>query len=170
MIRPYGGISPRVDPSAFVEATAVLVGDVEIGADSSVWFYAVVRGDVHPVRIGARTNLQDGVIVHVTAGTHPTHVGDGVTVGHAAVLHGCRVGNHALVGMRSVVLDGAEVGEESLVGAGSVVAPGTRVPPRTLVLGSPARTVRPLTSDEVAKLRASADNYVHYASAYLRSR
>jgi len=126
----------------------------------------VVRGDVNHVRIGARTNLQDLTVVHVTSGTHPTVIGDEVTVGHRVVLHGCTVERRALVGIGAIVLDGAVVGEESMVGAGALVPPGMVVPPRTLVLGSPARVKRALTGEEIEGLARSAERYVEYAARY----
>ena len=135
LVRSFAGKSPRLHESAFLVDGAVVVGDVEIGAGSSVWFGAVVRGDVNFVRIGARTNVQDHSVLHVTSGTHPTVVGDEVTLGHRVTLHGCTVKDRCLVGIGAIVMDGAVVGEESIVGAGSLVAPGFVVPPRTLVIG-----------------------------------
>ena len=166
MLLAYDGRTPRVDPTAYVVASAVVVGDVTIGPESSVWFHAVVRGDIEAIRIGARTNVQDNATLHVVGGRFATTLGDGVTVGHNAVVHGCTVEDGALVGMGAIVLDGAVVGAESLVGAGAVVAPGTRIPPRSLVLGSPGRVVRALSDEELARLRASAANYVGYARRY----
>ncbi|GIW39767.1 MAG: gamma carbonic anhydrase family protein [Candidatus Binatia bacterium] len=163
---PYQGKSPRVDPTAYVHSSAFVLGDVEIGPESSLWFYVVVRGDVEKVRIGARTNLQDHVTVHVTSGRWPTVLGSEVTVGHGAILHGCEIGDRSLVGIGSVVLDGARVGPECLVGAGSLVTPGTEIPPGHLVLGRPARPVRPLREEEREFLRRSAENYVRYAASY----
>jgi carbonic anhydrase/acetyltransferase-like protein (isoleucine patch superfamily) len=166
MIAALGARAPRIDPAAFVVDSAVIVGDVDLGAEASVWFHAVVRGDVERVRIGARTNLQDHVTVHVTSGRWPTLVGAGVTVGHAAVLHGCTVGDHTLVGIGAIVLDGAVVGSECLVGAGALVTPGTEVPPRSLVLGSPARRARQLSGDEIERLHRSAASYVAHVATY----
>ena len=166
MIQPFGGRAPRVADGVYVHETARVVGDVEIGEGSSLWLYAVVRGDVERVRIGRATNLQDHVTVHVTRDRWPTILGDGVTVAHRVVLHGCTVRDFALVGIGAVVLDGAEIGEEALVGAGALVAPGTKVPPRSLVLGSPAKVVRPLRPEEIEHLHRSADNYVEYARRY----
>jgi carbonic anhydrase/acetyltransferase-like protein (isoleucine patch superfamily) len=166
MIAPFGDRVPRVDPSAFVVDSAVVVGDVVVGPEASLWFHAVVRGDVERVRLGARTNIQDNATVHVTRDRWPTLVGDDVTIGHAAVLHGCVVGDHCLVGIGAIVLDGAVLEAECLVGAGALVTPGTRVPPRSLVLGSPARRVRELTGDEVERLHRSAAGYVARAAAY----
>jgi carbonic anhydrase/acetyltransferase-like protein (isoleucine patch superfamily) len=139
---------------------------VEIGADSSVWFGAVVRGDVNPIRVGARTNVQDHSILHVTGGTHPTSVGDDVTLGHRVTLHGCTVKDRCLIGIGAVVLDGAVVGEDAMVGAGSLVPPGMVVPPGTLALGSPARVKRELTEEEIAHFRRSARSYAAYAEQY----
>ncbi len=165
-VAPFRGISPRLHPSALVLEGGRVIGDVELGEGSSVWPGAVVRGDVHHVRIGARTNLQDGVVVHVTTGTHPTHVGDDVTVGHKAVLHGCTIEDRCLIGIGAVVLDGARVGPDAMVGAGALVTPGTVVPPGTLVLGAPARVRRALTDEEKAGLRESAAHYVELAARY----
>jgi carbonic anhydrase/acetyltransferase-like protein (isoleucine patch superfamily) len=166
VISALGDRRPAVDPAAWVVESAVVVGDVAIGPDSSLWFHAVVRGDVERVRIGARTNVQDNATVHVTRDRWPTTVGDGVTVGHNAVLHGCSVGDHCLIGIGAIVLDGAVLEPECLVGAGAVVTPGTRVAARSLVLGQPARAVRALTADEIATLHRSADGYVERARLY----
>jgi carbonic anhydrase/acetyltransferase-like protein (isoleucine patch superfamily) len=127
----------------------------------------IVRGDVNCVRIGRRTNLQDGTIVHVTSATYPTVIGDGVTVGHGVRLHGCTIGDGCLIGIGAIVLDGAEIGAESLVAAGSLVVPGTCVPPRSLVVGSPAKVRRPLGAEELEQLRTLADRYVTYRLDYL---
>jgi carbonic anhydrase/acetyltransferase-like protein (isoleucine patch superfamily) len=154
----------------WVAPGAVVIGDVEIDAGSSVWFGAVVRGDIHSIRIGARTNLQDHVVVHVTRDRFPARIGDEVTVGHRATVHGCTVGDGALVGIGAVVLDGAEIGEEALVGAGALVPPGAVVAPRTLVVGTPARAVRALSAAEVAEQRARALAYVEDARAYADAR
>jgi carbonic anhydrase/acetyltransferase-like protein (isoleucine patch superfamily) len=148
--------------------SAVVVGDVTVGADASLWFGAVVRGDVNFVRIGARTNVQDHAVLHVTSRAHPTVVGDDVTLGHRVTLHGCTVKDRCLVGIGAIVMDGAVVGEESIVGAGALVPQGMVIPPRTLAVGAPARVKRPLTPDEIAFFRASAENYVRYARQYLR--
>jgi carbonic anhydrase/acetyltransferase-like protein (isoleucine patch superfamily) len=166
ILLPYGGKAPRLHPSVWVAPDGVVVGDVEVGEGSSLWFGAVVRGDVNHVRIGARTNLQDHTVVHVTSGTHPTVIGDEVTVGHRVVLHGCTVERRALVGIGAIVLDGAVIGEEAMVGAGALVPPGMVVPPRTLVLGSPARPRRPLSAEELEGLARSAERYAGYAARY----
>jgi carbonic anhydrase/acetyltransferase-like protein (isoleucine patch superfamily) len=166
MILDYLGRRPRIHPSAYIAPGAVVVGDVEIGPDASLWFGVVVRGDVHFIRIGAATNIQDGSILHVTHDTHPLVLEDRITVGHNVTLHGCTIRRHVLVGMGAIIMDGAEVGSESLVGAGCLVPEGMKVPPRTLVVGVPARVVRPLTDTEVEGLHESADNYIRYARTY----
>ena len=166
MIRPFRGIHPRVHPTAFVEESAQVIGDVVIGAESSVWFNAVVRGDVFHVRIGERTNVQDGTVIHVSNGTHATILEDEVTVGHNVTLHGCHVERGSLVGIGAVVMDGARVGRESLVAAGSLVSPGTQIPPRSLVMGVPAKVKRQLTDEEAAGLARFWQNYVGYTKEY----
>jgi len=166
VILAYGGTSPRLAPTAWVAPGAVVVGDVEIGEGSSIWFQSVVRGDVNRIRIGARTNVQDLSMVHVTGGTHPTIVGDDVTVGHRVVLHGCTVKDRCLVGIGAILLDGAVVEEESMVGAGALVPPGMVVPSGKLVLGSPAKVKRDLTAEERAFFLSSASRYAGYAARY----
>jgi len=166
MIVPFGDRVPAIDPGAFVVESAVVVGDVTLGPEASVWFHAVLRGDVERIRLGARTNVQDNATIHVTRDRFGTTVGDGVTIGHAAVLHGCTVGDHCLIGIGAIVLDAVRIGAESLVGAGAVVTPRTEIPPRSLVLGSPARRVRDLSGDEVARLHASAASYVDHLRRY----
>lgn len=146
----------------------IVAGDVEIGDASSLWFGTVVRGDVHAIRIGARTNLQDHSVVHVTQGLYATLIGDEVTVGHRAVVHGCTVRDGALIGIGAIVLDGAEIGEEALVAAGSVVGPGVKVPARTMVRGVPARVARELSAAEVQAQRERALEYVATSRHYAR--
>jgi len=165
-VLPFGECWPRIHPEAWLAPGAVVIGDVEIGARSSVWFGTVVRGDVHHIRIGARSNLQDHCVVHVTRGLHPARIGDEVTVGHRATVHGCTVGDGALIGIGAIVLDGAEIGEEALVAAGALVPPGAVVPARRLVVGVPARVVRALRPDEVAGQRERALEYVETARLY----
>lgn len=167
MLRPYKGVSPRVDPTAYIDASAQVIGDVEIGPRSSVWMNAVLRGDVHWIRIGARTNLQDGTIVHVMNGTHPTTVGNDVTVGHGAVVHGCTVADRVLIGMGAILLNGATVGEDSIVAAGSLLTEGMRVPPRSLVMGAPARVKRALADPEVLSILEYSERYVAYRLDYM---
>jgi carbonic anhydrase/acetyltransferase-like protein (isoleucine patch superfamily) len=166
MIKAFRGIQPQVHPSAFVEDSAQIIGDVQIGAQSSVWFNAVVRGDVFYIRIGNRTNIQDGAVVHVTNGTHATIIEDEVTVGHNATLHGCYIERGCLIGMGAIVMDDVKVGAQSIIAAGALVAPGTRIPPRSLVIGAPARIKRALTREEVAGLEVYWKNYIEYTKQY----
>ncbi len=162
-IRAFKGVTPRVPESAFVEQSAQVLGDVELGEESSIWFNTVLRGDVNAIRVGRRTNIQDLCMVHVTSKRFPTTIGDEVTVGHHVVLHGCTIGNRVLVGMGAIVMDGVEVGDECIVGAGALLTPGTKVPSGSLVVGSPARVKRPITDEERAFLKVSADGYVNNA-------
>lgn len=168
IVRPYQGRQPRLGARVFVADTAAIIGDVEIGDDCSIWYSAVVRGDVHSIRIGPRTNIQDNCTVHVTQATHPVRIAEEVTIGHGAIAHGCTIEKRALIGMGSRVLDGAVVGELALVGAGALVPEGMQVPPRTLVVGVPARVKRPLTGAEIAHLEQSWKNYVGYKEEYLK--
>jgi len=165
-VYPYQDRFPRLGERVFVAPGAVVAGEVELGDDVSVWFGAVVRGDVNWIRIGAATNLQDGAIVHVTHDAHPTVVGEGVVVGHAVVLHGCAVEDGALIGIGARVLDGAVVEAEAQVGAGAVVAPGTRVPAGHLALGVPARVARPLSAAERRAIGEIRDRYVGLKERY----
>jgi len=166
MLTSYRGVLPQIDPSAYINASAQVIGDVIIGAHSSVWFNVVIRGDVHHVRIGARTNIQDNSTVHVTRGRWGTVVGDDVTVAHAVILHGCRIGDRCLVGMGAIIMDGADIGDECIIAAGSLVTPGSRIPRGYLAMGSPAKVARPLRPDEIAQLKWSAEQYVGYAHTY----
>ena len=142
MLRPYRGRLPVVHATAYVDASAQVIGDVEIGEESSVWMNAVVRGDVHRIRIGRRSNVQDGTIVHVMHGTHPTVVGDEVTIGHGAIVHGCSIASRVLIGMGAIVLNGASIGEDCIIAAGTLVTEGAVIPPRSLVMGSPGKVRR----------------------------
>lgn len=169
MILPYKEFRPRLDSSVFVAPGAAVIGDVEIGADSSVWFNAVVRGDVNKIRIGERTNIQDGCVLHVSVETWALSVGSGVTVGHGAILHGCTVEDSCLIGMAATVLDGAHVGEFSLVAAGSLVREGQRVPGGSLVAGVPAIVKRQLTPAEIEGIRQSALHYLAEKNVYVRA-
>lgn len=166
MIHPYRGVVPRIHPTAFVEASAHVIGDVELGEDSSVWFCSVLRGDVNPIRIGRGTNVQDGTIIHVNRASYPAVLEEFVTVGHAARLHGCHIASRCLVGIGAIVLDGVEVGEESVIAAGAVVAPGTKIPPRSMVMGAPARVRRPVDERDLAMIHQSALNYVALKNDY----
>jgi carbonic anhydrase/acetyltransferase-like protein (isoleucine patch superfamily) len=167
MIRSFKGITPQVAPTAFVEASAQLIGDVTIGAHSSVWFDCVLRGDVYHIRVGDYSNIQDGTIIHVTSGRFATIIGNRVTVGHGAVLHGCTVGDNCLVGIGAIVLDDVTIGEGSLIAAGSLVTPGTVIPPRSLVMGSPAKVRRAVSDEEAARIDMHWQHYVEYKDAYL---
>src|SRR5260221_6663037 len=159
MLRPYRGRMPTVHPSAFVDESAQVIGDVEIGPESSVWMHAVIRGDVNVIRVGQRSNIQDGSVVHVMHDTHPTQIGDEVTIGHGAIVHGCTIADRVLIGMGAIVLNGARVGEDSIVAAGSLITEGMHIPPRSLVMGSPGKVRRPVTDVEVASIREYAENY-----------
>jgi carbonic anhydrase/acetyltransferase-like protein (isoleucine patch superfamily) len=150
----------------FIAPNATVIGDVYIGAGSSVWFGTTIRGDVFPIRIGARTNIQDNSVIHVTGGTARTTVGDDVTVGHMALLHGCTVGNRVLVGMGSIVLDGAVLEDDCILAAGSLVGPGSRIPTRSLAMGRPAKVVRPLKDEDLTWVRAAGTLYVEYAKTF----
>lgn len=159
MLRPYRGTLPRIHQTAYIDESAQVIGDVEIGEESSVWMLAVIRGDVHAVRIGRRTNVQDGTIVHVMRETHPTVIGNDVTIGHAAVIHGCSIDDRCLIGMGAILLNGVHVGAESIVAAGSLLPEGTQVPPRSLVMGSPGKVKRILGDDEARDIQKYADRY-----------
>ncbi|MCS6798340.1 MAG: gamma carbonic anhydrase family protein [Myxococcota bacterium] len=166
---PYRGIWPRVASDAFVAPGAHLVGDVVVGPQCSIWFGAVLRGDVMPIRVGARTSIQDNCVLHATGGWAPTLVGEDCTIGHGAILHGCSVADRVLVGMGSIVLDGAEIGPDVLLGAGSLVPPRARIPAGVLVMGRPARVVRPLSAEELERIREAATLYVGYGAEYLEA-
>jgi carbonic anhydrase/acetyltransferase-like protein (isoleucine patch superfamily) len=166
MIKPFKNIKPTIHETAFITDDAVVIGDVVIGADASVWYGSIIRGDVNYIRIGARTNIQDGTIIHVSSKTHATILEEEVTVGHRVTLHGCHVEGGCLIGIGAILMDGVRIGRNSLVGAGSLLTPGTQIPPRSLVLGSPARVKRELTNDELAYLDKSWRNYVDLKKHY----
>ncbi|PSJ42574.1 gamma carbonic anhydrase family protein [Zobellella taiwanensis] len=172
-LKSYNGISPRLGKGVFVEESAVLYGDIELGDDASIWPLVAARGDVNYIRIGARTNIQDGTVLHVTRKSAarpdglPLLIGEDVTIGHKAMLHACTIGNRVLVGMGCIILDGAEVGDDVIIGAGSLVPPGKKLEPGYLYVGSPVRQARPLTEAEKAFLPESADNYVRLKNEYL---
>jgi carbonic anhydrase/acetyltransferase-like protein (isoleucine patch superfamily) len=169
MIRTFEGRTPRLEATVFVADTALVLGAVTIGAESSVWYGTVVRGDVDTITIGVGTNIQDQSMVHVTTDTHPTVIGDRVTVGHGAILHGCRVGSGTLVGMGAILMDGVEVGEGSVIAAGSLLPPGKIYAPRSLIVGYPAQVKRPVTEDELAWIRSSAETYVALARRHAQA-
>ena len=166
MIRPFRGVHPQIHASAFVEESAQVIGDVHVGEESSIWFNAVVRGDIHHIRLGNRTNVQDSSVIHVRNGTHPTILEDEVTVGHSVTLHGCYVERGCLVGIGSILLDDVRVGSHSIIAAGALLSPGTLIPPRSLVMGVPAKVKRTLTGEEVAGLDVFWKNYIEYTRIY----
>ncbi len=167
MIRRFKTLEPRVDPSAYIDESAQVIGDVVVGAESSIWMNVVVRGDVNQIRIGRRSNIQDLTMVHVMRETHPTIIGDEVTVGHSAVIHGCTIEDRVLVGMAALLLNGVNVGHDSVIAAGSLLPEGMEVPPRSLVMGRPGKIKRALTAQEVTEIRWYADSYVAYRLEYL---
>lgn len=169
MIMTYAGRAPRIATSAYIAESADVIGDVEIGENASVWFGAVLRGDIDPIRVGANTNIQDGSVVHTMLGS-PTTIGDWVTVGHRAVLHGCTIEDHCLIGMGAVLLNHVRVGEGSIVAAGALVLQETVIPPRSLYLGSPARFQRQLTEADRPFIDMHAAHYLEYKEIYLAER
>lgn len=169
IVLPFEDAVPRIDPSAFLADNAAVIGKVRIHADASVWFGAVLRGDIDEIELGPGSNLQDNAVIHTEFGS-PTIVGAGVSIGHGAIVHGCRVGDGCLIGMNATVLNGAVIGAESLVAAGAVVLEDTIVPPRSLVAGVPAKVRRELSDEEVAGLHANSERYVSRAKMYLAQR
>jgi carbonic anhydrase/acetyltransferase-like protein (isoleucine patch superfamily) len=166
MIKSFIGKHPEYDDSNYIAETAVVIGDVVLGEGASIWHNCTVRGDVNWIRIGEASNVQDNTVIHVTHGTAPTQIGDRVTIGHGAIIHGCTIEDEVLIGMGATVMDHAVIGTNSIVGAGALVTGGTEVPPRSMVLGSPAKVVRELTDDEVASIGQYADNYLRYSAAH----
>ncbi|MCE5280657.1 MAG: gamma carbonic anhydrase family protein [Deltaproteobacteria bacterium] len=158
--------TPRVDPSVFIADNAVVIGDVEIGPGSNVWFFSLIRGDVNFIRIGARCNIQDACILHVDRGRFPLILEDDVVLGHRVTVHGCRVGRGAMIGIGATVLSGATIGEEAIVGAGSVVTEGATIPPRTLALGTPAKVKRELSEEDLARIRQTRESYQELMKIY----
>lgn len=169
MLRAIRGKHPVIGSSVFLAETCAVIGDVEIGDEASIWYGAVIRGDVMPIRIGARTNIQDGTIIHVTTDTYGTTIGADCTIGHAAIIHACTVEERCLVGMGATLLDGCVIGRGSFVGAGALVTPGTVIPPGSLVLGSPAKVKRPISESEREQIQYGAAHYVELARDYLAS-
>jgi len=160
------GVRPTLGRDVFIAENASVIGDVHLGDEASVWFGAVLRGDYFSIRVGARSNIQDNAVVHITSGTAKTTIGDDVVVGHGAIIHGATIGNRCLIGMGSIVLDNAIVGDDSFVAAGSLVTPDTVIPPRRVVMGRPARVVREVTEDDLASIRNGAANYLRYAREF----
>ena len=167
MIRSHKGIRPKLGERVYVDVSAQVIGEVELGDHSSVWMNAVVRGDVNWIKIGPYSNIQDNCVVHVCKATHPTELADHVTVGHSVTLHGCRIGSYCLIGMGALILNGADVGAECIVAAGALVPEGMRIPPGSLVMGMPAKVRRPITDEERTSLRRYAQNYLEYKETYL---
>ncbi len=166
-IMTYRGVTPRLHPSVFIAPGARIIGDVEIGLDSSVWFNAVIRGDVNIIRIGEKVNVQDLCMLHVTHKKYPLLIGSSVTIGHSAILHGCTIQDKVLIGMGATVLDDVNIGQNCIIAAGAVVREGAKIPEGVLVAGVPSRIVRDLNSGEIAQLEKSAENYRMYVSTYL---
>lgn len=168
MIRRFKDVTPRVDASAYVDDSAQVIGDVQIGAESSVWMNVVIRGDVNSIRIGRRTSVQDLTMVHVMRETHPTVIGDEVTIGHSAVIHGCTIEDRVLIGMQAMLLNGVHVEHDSIVAAGTLLTEGTRIPAGSLVMGRPGKVTRPLTEAELAEIRRLSQAYVNYRLDYAK--
>ena len=167
MLRPYKGIWPKLGERVYVDVSAQVIGDVELGDHASVWMNAVIRGDVHSIRIGPHSNIQDNCVVHVFKEKHPTVVADHVTVGHSVTLHGCRIDSYCLIGMGATVLNDAHIGAESIIAAGTLVPEGMKIPPRSLVMGVPAKFRRQITEEERQSLRTYCENYLGYKETYL---
>lgn len=174
MIMSFEKNSPKLEKNVFIAQSADVIGEVKVGEDSSIWFGCVIRADINNIHIGKRSNVQDLSMIHVTHYTkedrsdgNPTIIGDDVTIGHKVMLHGCEISNACLIGMSATILDGAVIGEESIVGANSLVTKGKKFPPRSLIMGNPAKVVRPLTQEEINFLYKSADNYVKFKDRYL---
>jgi carbonic anhydrase/acetyltransferase-like protein (isoleucine patch superfamily) len=166
MIKSFQNAAPKIHETAFIAEGAIIIGDVEIGEQASVWFGSVLRGDVNYIRIGARTNIQDASVIHVSSRTHPTVLEDEITVGHRVTLHGCHIEKGCLIGIGSIILDGVRVGRNSLVAAGSLLTPNTEIPPESLVMGSPAKVKRKLSDEEIENLKKFWQNYVSLSRIY----
>ncbi|WP_069649392.1 gamma carbonic anhydrase family protein [Caloranaerobacter ferrireducens] len=165
MLKEYESKKPQIHDSCFIADSAEIIGDVEIGENTSVWYNTVIRGDENSIKIGKYTNIQDGCVIHISK-EYETVIGDYVTIGHKAIVHACKVGDNVLIGMGAIILDGAEIEDNVLVGAGSIVTPGKKIPSGTLVLGSPAKVIRKLTDEEIKHLKQSAIDYVEYAKKH----
>ncbi|MCS6875082.1 MAG: gamma carbonic anhydrase family protein [Acidobacteriota bacterium] len=167
IIKPFRNITPRISKTAFIAENAVIIGDVEIGEQASIWYNTVIRGDVNFIRIGARTNIQDGTVIHVSRDERfSTIIEDEVTVGHSATIHGCYIERGSLIGIGAIILDGARIGAYSLIAAGSLVTPNTQIPPRSFVLGAPAKVRRELTEEEIKDIQKFWQNYVALIDQY----
>jgi len=168
MLYEFLGAQPKVNESNFIAPSADIIGDVELGEESSVWFNCTIRGDVNSIRIGSRSNVQDNTCIHVTNQTHPTNIGNQVTIGHSAMIHGCTIKDRVLIGIQTILLDGAVVESDCIVAAGSLVAPGKVMPSGWMCMGRPAKPVRKLTDEEIASIVQYSDNYVKYSRAYMQ--
>lgn len=166
MIKSFKDKHPTIHETAFVAEDAIVIGDVEIGENASIWFGSILRGDVNYIRIGNRTNIQDATVIHVSSRTHPTVLENDITVGHRVTLHGCYVETGCLIGIGSILLDGVRIGRNSLVAAGSLLTPGTIIPPRSMVMGSPAKVKRELTDEEVDGIAKNVASYVELSRVY----
>ena len=167
MLLAFQNKMPRTDSSSYIVESALVIGDVTIGAESSIWFNAVIRGDVNYIKIGKRTNIQDGCVLHVAREKYPLIIGDDVTVGHNATLHACTIESRCLIGMGATVMDGSNIGENCIIGAGSLVTPNTVIEPGNMVMGSPAKVKRILTGNEIHSIIKSASHYVNDIKSYL---
>lgn len=163
---PFESATPTLGDDVYIAQGARVIGNVELGDQASVWYNAVIRGDLEQITIGARTNVQDGTVIHIESGQYPTIIGEGVTIGHKALVHACTIGDNCLIGMGSIILDGAVIEDNCLVAAGAVVTPGKTFPEGSLILGSPARAVRELSDEEIEGFRASAAHYVELAKRH----
>ncbi|MGQ9509558.1 MAG: gamma carbonic anhydrase family protein [Thermodesulfobacteriota bacterium] len=166
MILEFQGKYPKVHPTVFIAENAIVIGDVEIGSESNIWFYSILRGDLNFIRIGSRVNIQDGCILHVDKENYPLIIEDEVVLGHRVVVHGCKVRKGSLIGIGAIILNGVEIGEESIVGAGSVVTPNTIIPPKTLALGVPAKPVRSLNDQDFERIRDTIQDYNRLIKSY----
>jgi len=166
MIKGFSGINPKIHKTCFIADSADVIGDVEIKGNSSIWFGTVLRGDMHYIKIGERTNIQDNCTVHVTTDLHPAIIGDEVTIGHNVIVHGCEIKDRCLIGMGAIIMDGAIIGEGSLVGAGALISPRTIIPPKSVVVGLPAKVIRQTTVDEDREIIDRAQHYIDYANKY----
>jgi carbonic anhydrase/acetyltransferase-like protein (isoleucine patch superfamily) len=167
MLRPFRGITPTVPATCYVDPSAQVLGDVVLGDHASIWMNAVVRGDVHSIRIGNGSNIQDCAVLHGMRNLYPVHIGNGCTIGHNATVHGCTLEDDVLVGMGAIILNGAHIGQGSIIAAGALIPEGTQIPPRSLVAGLPGKVRRPTTDEDLALIRLYASNYLDYTRTYL---
>tara|TARA_B100001250_G_scaffold383141_1_gene376880 strand:- start:164 stop:667 length:504 start_codon:yes stop_codon:yes gene_type:complete len=166
MIRDFDGKSPSIGDNCFIADSADVIGDVTLGKDSSIWFGTVTRADMHYIKIGSRTNIQDNCTVHVTTDIHPTIIGDEVTIGHNVIVHGCTIEDRCLIGMGAIIMDGAIIGQGSLIGAGALISPNTIIPPKSLVVGLPGKVLREVTDKEFNEIIDRAQHYIDFAKKY----